>query len=708
MGLNIKIKSKLVLAALTMALILMTASAVIVAVIVGKQTRAGLEERLDHSMSLMKEELILQIEEMEGICARTVITKDMGNEVKFLNEFLSAGSLLTTKSTYVSNTTTLFDVASANHYHSMAAYDNDGILMTFMLQGASGTFQAGFHYLTEENSDGFMGAELSDGEPLTDEKFKEIALPSNIDLQINVSERDLGLPVREFSLWDGKFCITLWTPLIAKKYNPETEKAEPYPVGVMISRSVIGDTFAKRIKKMTDLDVNVYVGNRWVGGTLPSYSAYDASIEKSFAAATDLLRQKHVFSEFELDGDTFFNALLPLFQEGKHLATLAMIQPAAMIEHNIRQMLIQLGVVNAVCILLMMPLVFLFAQGMCKALTNVVVRLRDIAEGEGDLTMRIEKRSDDEIGQLADWFNLFLDKLQTIIEQIARNAGTLHHASQEMNSLSGGMAKNAMDMVGHLNETGRAVEGVNESFISVAAAMEESDTNLNMIVASSEEMSVTITEISGKMARTGEISNSAVEKANQISGRIEQLGEAAQKIGKVTEIITEISEQTNLLALNATIEAARAGEAGKGFSVVASEIKSLATQTAEATLGIRDEINAIQTETERTAKEIREILSVISGVNETVSSIGSDIGEQSSATQEISQNVAHASQGISEVNESVAHNSTKVATITDNITNLDELAGGIADRSANLSTGAQSLLQLAETLDELVGRFKIN
>jgi methyl-accepting chemotaxis protein len=121
-----------------------------------------------------------------------------------------------------------------------------------------------------------------------------------------------------------------------------------------------------------------------------------------------------------------------------------------------------------------------------------------------------------------------------------------------------------------------------------------------------------------------------------------ELGGAANKIGKVTETITEISEQTNLLALNATIEAARAGEAGKGFAVVANEIKELAKQTAEATLDIKTLIDDVQNTTRSTGGEINRISEVISGVNENVnqsstmsSVISQDITGVSSAAQNI-------------------------------------------------------------------------
>jgi methyl-accepting chemotaxis protein len=139
---------------------------------------------------------------------------------------------------------------------------------------------------------------------------------------------------------------------------------------------------------------------------------------------------------------------------------------------------------------------------------------------------------------------------------------------------------------------------------------------------------------------------------------MDQLGAAANSIGKVIETITDISEQVNLLALNATIEAARAGEAGKGFAVVANEIKELAKQTAAATQDIKEKIEGIQGTTSMTVGQITEITQVINDVNDVVGNIATAVEQQSAATKEIATNVAQASQGIQEVNENVNQSSS--------------------------------------------------
>ena len=133
---------------------------------------------------------------------------------------------------------------------------------------------------------------------------------------------------------------------------------------------------------------------------------------------------------------------------------------------------------------------------------------------------------------------------------------------------------------------------MSSNMASVAAATEETATNVNVMTTATEEITTTVGEIQQSTLSAKEITGDAVKQASDIVNKVDELGVAAQDIGKVTETITEISAQTNLLALNATIEAARAGEAGKGFAVVANEIKDLAKQTADATGEIKTRIEA--------------------------------------------------------------------------------------------------------------------
>jgi methyl-accepting chemotaxis protein len=174
---------------------------------------------------------------------------------------------------------------------------------------------------------------------------------------------------------------------------------------------------------------------------------------------------------------------------------------------------------------------------------------------------------------------------------------------------------------------------------AVTAAMEELTTNTQLIAGSTSQMSETSGSIAENADKESHISNKAVKKVESASYRVDDLGNAANKIGQVSETTTDISEQTNLLALNATIEAARAGEAGKGFAVVANEIKSLANQTTEATEQIKENIDWIQGSTSSTVEDIREFAKVINEANDIVTNISNAVAEQTSTIADISTNV---------------------------------------------------------------------
>lgn len=341
-----------------------------------------------------------------------------------------------------------------------------------------------------------------------------------------------------------------------------------------------------------------------------------------------------------------------------------------------------------------------------RPINKAVDRLKDIAQGEGDLTRRLEVTTKDEMGEMATWFNTFLQNLQTMIKDIAGNAATLSNASAELASISHQMSSDADEAQGKSESVATAAQQMSDNVNSVAAAMEQAATNLNMVASATEQMTASVAEIAQNSEKARDITSKAVSRAQETSKKVDALGNAAQAISKVTEVITEISEQTNLLALNATIEAARAGEAGKGFAVVANEIKELAKQTSEATMEIKKQIEEVQGATQETVTDIGEISSIIENVDEIVGTIATAVEEQSVTTREISGNIAQASSGIQEVNVNVAQSSESTASITQEISEVNQFSNEITNSSSQVKNSSENLSDLAGKINNMVGKFK--
>ena len=352
--------------------------------------------------------------------------------------------------------------------------------------------------------------------------------------------------------------------------------------------------------------------------------------------------------------------------------------------------------------------IYFVVLSMTRPLKIMLDNMRDIAEGEGDLTKRLEVKTKDEVGLLAAAFNSFVEKLQRIISDIARDSDSLDRSSGDVLSASDDMARGTEKMASTSNAVAAAAEEMNTNMTSVAAAVEQSSTNINMVSAAAEEMTSTINEIAQSTEKTRSTSRQAVDRTQSASENINLLGQSARDIGAVVETISEISDQTNLLALNATIEAARAGELGKGFAVVANEIKDLAMQTAEATQEIKEKIENIQGTTRNAVGEIEAVTSDINEVNQMIDGVAAAVEEQSATTQEIASNVGQAAQGIQEVTGNVSQSSAVAGDIAADIANVNQVVNEMAEKTTQVNAYSSDLSQLAGNLKRTVDLFRIS
>ncbi|NTU60091.1 MAG: PAS domain-containing protein, partial [Deltaproteobacteria bacterium] len=312
-------------------------------------------------------------------------------------------------------------------------------------------------------------------------------------------------------------------------------------------------------------------------------------------------------------------------------------------------------------------------------------------------------------GKIVGAFEVIVDQtdLARAIGQVRETAGTLASAATELSAVSRQTADGVAAMAEQSNSVAAAAEEASANSTSVAASMEQSSTSLSSVATATEQMSATVGNIASDTARARSVSESATRQAQTVAEQMQMLGRSAEEIGMVTETITNISAQTNLLALNATIEAARAGAAGKGFAVVANEIKELARQTAEATGEIKGRVSGVQLSVGSAISDIGQIVNVIEEVGTIVAGIAAATEEQAATTRDVASNIAQASQGVEDANVRVAQTADVSKSIAREMATVSASVGDLRQGGEQVQASAADLSRLSEQLRALVEQFRV-
>ncbi|WP_104202186.1 methyl-accepting chemotaxis protein [Billgrantia saliphila] len=334
-----------------------------------------------------------------------------------------------------------------------------------------------------------------------------------------------------------------------------------------------------------------------------------------------------------------FDQLRDVYNQAGELADAKVVELEALTLARVRTQ--QFGVLGfsflvflaAVAIALVGPML------MSRAIRQITSRIKEITEGDGDLTARIESRRKDELGELAEQFNAFVLRIDKTLQTVRSSTHSVHHASNEIARSSQDLASRTEQTAANLQET--------------SASMEEITATVGNTSDATQQANQLVQETVG-VARRGQ------EAMAQVESTMDDISRSATQINEFIGLIDGITFQTNILALNASVEAARAGEHGRGFAVVAQEVRTLASRSSDASRGIRELIDTSVSRTQSGASLVKSTGKTMQEIVASIERITGVISEISAGAKEQSQGIAQVNTAVSELDNMTQHNASLV------------------------------------------------
>ena len=513
------------------------------------------------------------------------------------------------------------------------------------------------------------------------DSIADITLGKKLEGDARVAHYYLEKHYGKIDLKDGQ--------LVDKDGNPIAGKYEM--VDAILND--LGDTATLFVKEGDDFkrvatNVKKGDGSRAVGTML----------DRGGAAYGEVLKGNHYIGKANILGKPYLTSYAPLKGDNGDITGIFYIGIPQEQAHQIASKSVRdTAVVSAAIGLLIVAIfvilsIILIKKVVTVPISRMVAVLKDIAEGDGDITKRIQISSHDELGEMGRYFNTFVSMLHATVQAVAANSDTIAEAAVHLNTASEEMAK--------------GVEQTMEQANSVATAAEEMSTTTseiaqNCVIAakSSDEANQAAADGQGVISGTITTMEAIGEMVKNSAAIIEGLDSQSEEIGKVVDLINDIADQTNLLALNAAIEAARAGEHGRGFAVVADEVRKLAEKTADATKGIKGNVDAMQGEVRRCVETMKK------GVEKV--EVGAEEAKKSGAA--FRNILDHVNKATAQINQIAVASEQQTGTTGEIANNIQHIFSAVQEMARKTEDNAESSSQFARLSRELqsqVGRFK--
>lgn len=461
-------------------------------------------------------------------------------------------------------------------------------------------------------------------------------------------------------------------------------------VDVLKNAEDIARDFREDIRKSKDIDPD---SEPQLSLILETFEAYYL---ESYNLSEGMINETIDFSSISSRGQTMSESLETLQNQLRTFydSRLELFNHAFANANKSSDRLTSLGVILCLITLALLFVAAIPISTMIKtSLDRVIETLKNIAEDNGDLTLRLETRSKDEIGELVEWFNTFMDKLQSVIHQIVDTAPPLANLATDVKELSGSITVTLSQQNNSVADSKNNIELMSRSIAYIAQNAGEA---AHAAKIADEEAGKGQAVVASTVTGILKLSDS-VRTASEVIAKLEQ---DANSVNVVLAVIKSIAEQTNLLALNAAIEAARAGEQGRGFAVVADEVRGLASRTQESTAEINSILDQLQSASQAAVQTIKESTTAVGRSVE-----DADIAGQSLRT------ITETVKTINSMNNQIARATDEQQFIsTELVSEVERIlqqTHATAQSASKLSDVSKRLSSLAVNLEQITRQFRV-